>query len=115
MTERYYEPPRTFYQAPVNRKSRVARLWNIFTDEASHYTGLWRINTEHGRPQRRGRVGRVLQLAPLLFIGLWIYTLWWGERLIFRRQVQDCTWEHWESWVGDILHRPRGCATADNT
>ncbi|RDW81500.1 putative manganese ion homeostasis (Fr) [Aspergillus mulundensis] len=31
-------------------------------------------------------------------IVLWICTLWWGERSVFRDSVDACTWNAWEKW-----------------
>ncbi|KAL4804396.1 hypothetical protein BDV18DRAFT_143098 [Aspergillus unguis] len=31
-------------------------------------------------------------------IFLWICTLWWGERTVFRDSVDSCAWDAWESW-----------------
>ena len=36
---------------------------------------------------------------PIILIVLWGIVLWWGEEAIFRRKVEDCTWDRWESWV----------------
>ncbi|KAF3390809.1 hypothetical protein DPV78_011069 [Talaromyces pinophilus] len=32
---------------------------------------------------------------------LWIFTLWWGERTVFRDQVSQCYWNSWEKWPAD--------------
>ncbi|KAL2870376.1 putative manganese ion homeostasis (Fr) [Aspergillus lucknowensis] len=29
---------------------------------------------------------------------LWIYTLWWGERSVFRDSLESCAWNAWEKW-----------------
>ncbi|EED13326.1 manganese ion homeostasis (Fr), putative [Talaromyces stipitatus ATCC 10500] len=29
---------------------------------------------------------------------LWMFTLWWGERTVFREQVSQCYWDSWEKW-----------------
>lgn len=42
---------------------------------------------------------RELLGIPLVFIFLWGFVLWWGEEAVFRRKVQDCAWNRWESWV----------------
>ncbi|KAL4938225.1 hypothetical protein BDV06DRAFT_201387 [Aspergillus oleicola] len=31
-------------------------------------------------------------------IVLWICTLWWGERSVFRDSVESCAWGAWEQW-----------------
>lgn len=30
---------------------------------------------------------------------LWVLTLWWGERTVFRDSVDSCVWQSWEKWV----------------
>ncbi|KAL4928995.1 putative manganese ion homeostasis (Fr) [Aspergillus undulatus] len=34
-------------------------------------------------------------------IVLWICTLWWGERSVFRDSIESCTWGAWEQWPTD--------------
>lgn len=34
-----------------------------------------------------------------LFIALWVYTIWWGERSVFQRAIESCHWSNWETWV----------------
>lgn len=43
--------------------------------------------------------------VPLLLIIIWMVVLWWGEEAIFRRKVEDCAWDRWESWVCTTLLR----------
>jgi hypothetical protein len=31
---------------------------------------------------------------------LWMFTLWWGERTVFRDQISQCYWDSWEKLVG---------------
>jgi hypothetical protein len=38
-------------------------------------------------------------VANLLAV-LWMFTLWWGERTVFRDQISQCYWDSWEKWVG---------------
>lgn len=39
-----------------------------------------------------------LLYVPLALIVIWWMVLWWGEEVVFRRSVEDCTWSNWESW-----------------
>ena len=32
----------------------------------------------------------------------WMFTLWWGERLVFQEQIARCRWESWEKWVSTV-------------
>ncbi|KAL4781344.1 cell division control protein/putative DNA repair exonuclease [Aspergillus varians] len=36
-------------------------------------------------------------------IVLWICTLWWGERTIFRDSVESCAWGGWEKWPSNAI------------
>lgn len=42
---------------------------------------------------------RELLGLPLVLILLWGLVLWWGEEAVFRRKVESCRWDHWETWV----------------
>lgn len=44
---------------------------------------------------------RQLLGLPLVLIVLWSIVLWWGEESVFRRNVNDCSWDRWETWVCD--------------
>lgn len=37
--------------------------------------------------------------TPLVLILIWLIVLWWGEEAVFRRKVEDCAWNRWETWV----------------
>ena len=43
-----------------------------------------------------------LLYVPLALVVIWWVVLWWGEEVVFRRSVEDCTWSNWESWVLQI-------------
>lgn len=46
---------------------------------------------------------RVFTIANAIIL-LWILTLWWGERTVFRESIEACAWENWESWVSCSWH-----------
>jgi hypothetical protein len=46
-------------------------------------------------------VRRVFSVANALIL-LWIFTLWWGERTVFRESLDKCDWNKWEKWVSDL-------------
>ncbi|KAJ5698713.1 hypothetical protein N7462_000718 [Penicillium macrosclerotiorum] len=31
-------------------------------------------------------------------VWLWFFTLWWGERTVFKEAINKCVWESWEKW-----------------
>lgn len=35
---------------------------------------------------------------PLALTIIWLVALWWGEEAVFRRSVEACAWDRWESW-----------------
>lgn len=51
---------------------------------------------------RSWRPRQILGL-PLVLIATWMLVLWWGEEIIFRRNVESCAWGRWENWVGSSL------------
>ena len=58
---------------------------------------------ERRRNRRAGAIIALLRIAfsvPNLLLLMWVLTLWWGERSVFRTSVKECGWEKWESWVG---------------
>lgn len=40
----------------------------------------------------------VFSVANALIL-LWVWTLWWGERTVFRESLESCAWGNWEHWV----------------
>lgn len=40
--------------------------------------------------------------VPTALIIFWVWTLWWGERVVFRESVSACKWKGWENWVSYI-------------
>src|SRR5215471_4508937 len=67
------------------------------------------VRTYRAEGRKKGCTGiifRFLRFALSLrsvLILLWVFTLWWGERRVFRDSVDGCRWEKWERWVCDIL------------
>ena len=48
-----------------------------------------------------------LLYVPLALIVIWWVVLWWGEEVVFRRSVEDCSWSNWESWVLQVPGKER--------
>ncbi|EXJ78296.1 hypothetical protein A1O3_09457 [Capronia epimyces CBS 606.96] len=44
------------------------------------------------------RLKRRLWSLPSALVLLWIFILFWGERLVFQQSVAQCRWQQWESW-----------------
>ena len=65
---------------------------------------LFRSRSSHGRKPEAMPQSRLSRFLPFLFIVLWVISLWWGERVVFRRSVETCAWDRWESWVSPLLN-----------
>ncbi|KAK2789932.1 hypothetical protein FQN53_000985 [Emmonsiellopsis sp. PD_33] len=71
------------------------------------------LATSYAREARRSRqtsgvfgILRRLCSVQNVLVLVWIVTLWWGERKVFRDSVGGCGWGGWESWPQDALpHR----------
>lgn len=50
------------------------------------------------RLTRRYPVLRRLSLTTILLTLVWLYTLHWGERTIFKTGIEVCDWGKWEQW-----------------
>ena len=74
------------------------------------YAGIEHIKAAYVRERRdKRRFGVILALLrlvltiPNLLLLVWLGTLWWGERTVFKDSVQECKWDSWESWVSTVL------------
>lgn len=98
--DHFVEPPslfqRIYSSLPPVAKTTIARIQTRATRLATSYTRETR---------RRRRCGYALWLLRLvcslqnILILLWVVTLWWGERKVFRDSVRECEWAGWERWV----------------
>lgn len=50
------------------------------------------------RLTHRYALSRRLSITTTLLILLWLYTLYWGERSVFKSHIQACDWSSWEQW-----------------
>lgn len=46
---------------------------------------------------------RVVTIVNALIL-LWVWTLWWGERMVFQESLEGCGWGEWEKWVSSFYH-----------
>jgi hypothetical protein len=44
--------------------------------------------------------------VPLGLILLWVWALWWGEKMTFKWMIDDCAWARWENWVSMRVRAP---------
>lgn len=70
----------------LQAKSKRGNTWSGSSSRPSSLQSSWRL--------------RSLVNIRLGLIVFWIITLKWGEVTTFNWKVQDCAWDHWESWVG---------------
>ncbi|OJJ46160.1 hypothetical protein ASPZODRAFT_67243 [Penicilliopsis zonata CBS 506.65] len=57
-----------------------------------------RARSGHDLHTSAWRAARRLICVTNGLILLWILTLWWGERTVFRDGVEACQWGNWEKW-----------------
>ncbi|PGH05422.1 hypothetical protein GX51_02946 [Blastomyces parvus] len=97
--DHFVEPPSLFWRIynslPPVVTTAIAKIQTQATILGALYTRETR---------RRTRCGYILRLLRLvcsvrnLLILLWVVTLWWGERTVFRDSVKGCEWAGWEQW-----------------
>ncbi|KAJ9191948.1 hypothetical protein DTO164E3_8598 [Paecilomyces variotii] len=82
---------------------RDPQLWIGLRNRALSY--VYRVD---GDVRRRGgythEAWRIAKQAINLRNGLillWVFTLLWGERTIFRESLESCAWGGWEKWPQD--------------
>lgn len=74
----------------------VRRLWGSLLALQNSWARLRLGHRRKTEPVPQSRKSRSL---PFWFIILWIFTLRWGERGVFKHSVEHCAWDHWESWA----------------
>ena len=61
---------------------------------------------QHRRLVRRFPALRRFSIVTTLLTLLWIYAVYWGERITFARHINDCAWDKWEHWPAEAApHR----------
>ncbi|KAL5357353.1 hypothetical protein BJX96DRAFT_11213 [Aspergillus floccosus] len=90
-------------------------LWNSVQDAVPLWAKQWMTQLQsHHIPWTRssdgpargqldvkslaGRVVRCIFNVKNALILLWCFTLWWGERTVFRDTLASCAWDNWEKW-----------------
>ena len=108
-----------FRNGLINQAGRKRRTSNELAPGIGDYVPLWnqqsaQAHKASSRPlrplHRHQQWSRAVEMLrawkpkellglPLVLIIIWMLVLWWGEEAIFRRKVEDCAWDRWESWV----------------
>ena len=100
MTLPYRSGPPIFEDKHEKDQSLARRLYNSLL---ALLGPQHRSRTRHGRTLEAAPQSRLSRSLPFLFITTWILTLWWGERVVFRRSIAQCAWDRWETWVSTTL------------
>ncbi|KAF2707568.1 hypothetical protein K504DRAFT_482957 [Pleomassaria siparia CBS 279.74] len=79
LTHQAYRTARAFLIYQVNPVARKA----IFGNKSRDWS--WRS---------------LFTLVKVLVV-VWLATLYWGERTVFRDSIEACRWENWENWASD--------------
>ena len=59
----------------------------------------WQYDAK-GRPRTKLAIlRRRLTRLPTLFVLVWLFVLYWGERKLFNDSIDACQWDKWENWV----------------
>ena len=88
--------PKIFEGEYIKDHTLVRRLWGGLLALLGPQHRSRQRDGHKAEPAPRSRVSRTL---PFLLIALWFFTLWWGERVTFRRSANRCVWDRWEDWV----------------
>ena len=88
-------PPATDRSSYSRPQSTWEPYWHHAKNEA-----YWFLRSLGSRLQR-SRPRDLLDIR-VFFIILWALLLWWGEENTFRRKIQDCDWDRWETWVSHM-------------
>ncbi|KAJ5547452.1 hypothetical protein N7494_005037 [Penicillium frequentans] len=95
---------------PSKSPRTVDHPWSGFPRAAKQWIAEGADSLRTARPRNRHDVRRsavlvfkrVFTIANAVIL-LWVLTLWWGERTVFRKSIEACAWENWESWPQDAI------------
>lgn len=100
MTHQYRSAPPIFEHQYERTNDIIHRIWHSLLGLVGPRL---RSRSDHGRSAERAPQSSISRGLPLLLIATWILTLWWGERVVFRRSIEQCAWDRWETWVSTTL------------
>ena len=96
MTSQYRGGKPIFEHRHDRTPDAARRLWGSLLALLNPWIRLRLARGRKTEPVPQSRKSRSL---PFLLIILWIVTLRWGERGVFKHSVEHCTWDTWESWA----------------
>ncbi|KAI5305164.1 Fungal specific transcription factor [Ascosphaera pollenicola] len=113
-TPNAFSSSRLFSFIPSPIRTYASNLRDSFTqkirrsgvlDRISHLTGTklrsfsgGRTTTGGNRALIYGAISWICTVQNVLIL-LWIFTLYWGERKVWKDSIRSCAWEQWESWL----------------
>ena len=98
-----YQPARRDTSSPSGALKSVQDALSAAGRTAS--SQLSQVNSVAAVKALTLKTAKVIFTIPNAFVLLWICTLWWGERTVFRDSVESCVWSDWEKWVSFVwLH-----------
>ncbi len=92
-----YQPARRDTSSPSSALKSVQDALSAAGRTAS--SQLSKVNSVDAVKALTLKTAKTLFTIPNALVVLWIWTLWWGERTVFRDSVESCVWSDWEKWV----------------
>ena len=107
-----YLPTSTHAYGPTRREITSSGILQSIHDALPHWvsqrvssvvhTASNQLEKYKSRTELKALTLRTIRTLFTVTNGLiiiWIWTLWWGERTVFRDSVDACAWNAWEKWV----------------
>ncbi|KAK4926712.1 hypothetical protein LTR49_006394 [Elasticomyces elasticus] len=95
-TSRLELQDRTEYEAHDEEADEAEELETTTDLHMMHFRHV--ALQQHRRLTRRYPFLRKLSAITTLLTLLWIYALYWGERITFAKHIDACAWDKWEKW-----------------
>ncbi|KAL4768725.1 hypothetical protein BDW60DRAFT_196808 [Aspergillus nidulans var. acristatus] len=109
-----YLPTSTHAYSPARREIASSGILQSIHDALPHWvsqrmssvvrTASNQLEKYKSRAELKALTLRTIRTLFTVTNGLiiiWIWTLWWGERTVFRDSVDACAWNAWEKWPSD--------------
>ncbi|TLD25748.1 hypothetical protein E2P81_ATG09405 [Venturia nashicola] len=81
----------------LSGQATLAFTWALKSVKGSWARQKNSLGTGRGNVPRKSLVRRICSLGNILIL-LWVYVVYWGERTVFDRAIDECDWRHWENW-----------------
>ncbi|CAG8179324.1 unnamed protein product [Penicillium nalgiovense] len=95
----------SFNQPESSRSSNIlSRAWDCIPPPAKQWLsgslsrGIGRNRDGEGiKMTAINLVKRIFTISNAIIL-LWVFSIWWGERTVFRDSINKCLWDNWEEW-----------------